>query len=224
MDTFEICGEVIKVPQIARGLCLESLSIAKKMYGDITNAELHKLLETEFSQFWQIAVELVEKKAPNFTFNPYDITSYPLEQVQNGQLLNPITDNLNRTSDMMQSLLDSDLENEDRIAPALIILTVETIYAAESEFLKKGDLDYTTYMAAVDSYILHLKNVCMFISKLPTDLELVKTRFSRKSGAQKGGTAKSNLLAELKYFVTSEAASKYSDQTATMAAKRISNH
>jgi len=224
MDTFEICGEVIYVPQIARGLCLESLSIAKEMFGDMTNAELHKLRETEFSQFWQIAFELVEKKAPNFKFNPFDITSYPLEQVQNGQLLKPITDNLDRTLDMMLSLLDSDLENHDRIGPSLIILVVKNIYAVESEYLKKGDLDYTTFMAAVDFYILQLKNVCMFVSKLPTDLELVKTRFSRKSGAKKGGAAKSNLLADLKDFVTSEAASKYSDQTATLAAKRISNH
>ena len=221
MDTFELFDDEIELPMVGRSLCIEALTLAKPSLAEASEQQLNDIFENVLPKFLAVATETYKNDPTPFAFDPFNITEYPLDEVLNGQLLDPFRNSLDQSQESWDALMLEDEQHQDLIGVALILFTIQSILDIESEYKQNDKIDYQQCMAAIDPYLLQLHNVCTFLSRLPSDLAHVSSKLQRKIVAKKGGIAKGNRLSELKEIVLAEAAQHHTEYPATTAAQLI---
>ncbi|MDP1933087.1 MAG: hypothetical protein Q8L60_16665 [Gammaproteobacteria bacterium] len=215
-------GEInIALPHVARTLCEDAIILADELRGDVPDKEFWEFCKRFSAGFGQIFQEIKTKGIPSYGFDPFQLSTFPIDLVDNESKLQEIFSKYEKSTPFIKSLIDETHGGQDLQSAAMLILYVEILYTLEAQTIKAKKIDYKALMQRLSPHISNLHKILVVLSAMPSQAEVFATNYKRKQGARKGGAAKAARNLELKELVLAEATARHQDSDATKAAQAI---
>lgn len=221
MEKMKLGNLDIPLPHIARDLCIEAVTLADQLRGDVSDKKLKKYFKKFFAEYMKFLTDILAHGIPDLGFDPFDLSTIPESMLDDDQALSKIFARYNNSQEFVQST-GADLDDgHDLQSASILLLYVELLRELEELALKGGNLDYKQIMATTSQQILSLHRLILVLKSQPSQAKLYANNLQRVRGARKGGAAKANRLKELRELVLQEARQNFGTSPATKAAAAI---
>lgn len=220
MDTMKLGNLDIALPFIARHLCVEGITIANRLKGNVPDDDYLKYFEKFNIQHNKLLMDIVEKGAPILGFDPFDASKFP-EELVDETALREIFAKYTNSAEYLDSAMEDSPDEKDLRNSANILRYIVEIQTLEANALATEDIDYVSFMATISPHIFALHKLLVAINAVPSQAQVFATNLKRKRVARQGGAAKANRITELRELVLQEANEFHQSISATTAAKAI---